>query len=205
MVAAPFNGSGWYRGEIKDIVPRNDDWKADRNNNNQSDEDLIDLYYIDFGDSAYVEQSSTRKLLREFNELPSQAIRCSLDNVEPADTDRWSDSAINFFEDITYSCQWKELKARLVQFNDSGKSKPIPSINLYDPLKVLNDISSTASIDARHSILSLNLRTNSMISESKWCVRAMRSTHLWLISSDSTNLSFLLLSNNVHNSQSSTR
>jgi hypothetical protein len=142
MIAAPFNGSGWYRGEIKDIVCK-DDWISDNNNNNKNDRnetsaERIDIYYVDFGDSAYVEKSAIRRLLKDFNELPCQAVRCSLDNIEPAtdNKDDWSEDAINFFEDITYSCQWKELKAKLDYFKETRGNQLIPSIKLYDLVDV---------------------------------------------------------------------
>jgi tudor domain-containing protein 2 len=108
LVAARFNGTGWYRGEIKTIVKREE--LSDTNNNTtfsdntavEQDNELIDLYYVDFGDSAYVEKSALRKLLTEFVELPCQAIQCSMNDIEPSESDKWNESAVDFFEDITY-------------------------------------------------------------------------------------------------------
>jgi len=47
--------------------------------------------------------------------------------------EQWSEEALDFFEDITYSSKWKKLKLQLIK-EKSVESKTI--VSLYDKNKV---------------------------------------------------------------------
>lgn len=123
MVAGNFNGESWHRAEIKGF-------KSKKNSQNQMDK-LIDVYYVDFGDSAYLDIKEIRKLPENFYELPLQAIECSLADVELNELDEyWQEDVINEFEDIVHSCKWKPLQMKLVK-----KNSPRLLVTLYDKAK----------------------------------------------------------------------
>ena len=122
MICAQHNAAGWYRCEIKGIKKL-------------SDEDYdyeFDIYYVDFGDSAYIKSFEARMLLERFNELPCYGIQCTLNGVEPIEDDFWSNEAVDFFEDVTHSCKWVVLNAKLIASKEEF-NKTIPIVSLFDP------------------------------------------------------------------------
>lgn len=123
MIAGNFNGESWHRAEIKGF--------KSKKSKNQMDK-LIDVYYVDFGDSAYLDIRDIRKLPEQLYKLPLQAIECSLADVELNERDEyWKEDAIIDFEDIVYSCKWKPLEMKLVKNSDARLS-----VTLYDKTKV---------------------------------------------------------------------
>ena len=128
MICAQHNAKGWYRCEIKGIIQLN---------NNEGDYE-IDVYYVDFGDSAYIRLNEARMLLEQFNKLPCYAIQCTLNGIEPLNSDGWTVEAVDKFEDLVYSCQWVKLNAYVIGCKEAPK---IPIISLHDPIKV-NDYKS---------------------------------------------------------------
>ncbi len=133
IICAHHNAKGWYRCEIKGVRKLENN-KIDSNNNDDDFE--IDVYYIDFGDSAYIKKCEARMLLAQFNELPCYAIQCTLNGVEPVNEEgAWNNDAIDFFEEVTYSCKWKILNAKLIGFKEEFGNR-VPIIDLYDPDKV---------------------------------------------------------------------
>lgn len=99
---------------------------------------LVDVYYVDFGDSDYLKLSEIRKLPDRFYELPLQAIECALDDIQLVeDEEEWSEDAIDYFEEITYSGLWKTLELKLIKHSSVGKCSYIkPFVTLTDKKKV---------------------------------------------------------------------
>lgn len=99
---------------------------------------LIDVYYVDFGDSDYLKLSEVRKLPDRFYELPLQAIECALDDIQLAENEaEWPEDAIDYFEEITYSGLWKTLELKLMKHSSVGTCTFIkPSVTLTDKKKV---------------------------------------------------------------------
>ena len=127
-MAAACVANSWHRAEIKGF-------KSKKNRKNQMDK-LVDVYYPDFGDSAYLSLKDLRKLPGKFYELPFQAIECSLDGVALYEHDQyWSEEAILHFEENVYSCKWKPLQLTLLTFKDDK-----PYVSLTDESKVLSII-----------------------------------------------------------------
>lgn len=74
MVAAPYpEDNKWYRAEVKTI-------KVNDCNDN---EPQVDLYYVDYGDSEFLNKSEIYQLRTDFLKLRFQAIECSLAEIKP--------------------------------------------------------------------------------------------------------------------------
>ncbi|KAH3753334.1 tudor and KH domain-containing protein-like [Dreissena polymorpha] len=113
LVAAPFeNDNTWYRARVMDV---------------QVSE--LDVFYVDYGDSAYLDASKVKPLSAEYLELPLQAIECRLHGVEPT-PGGWSDATFERFEQLTYCAKWKVIMAQLIAYE-----KDIASLVLYDTNK----------------------------------------------------------------------
>ena len=129
LVGGVFNKS-WYRVEVKGFHTEAD-----------SSEKMADVFYIDFGDSAYLGLDELRRLPEQFYTLPQQAIECSLDGIELNENEKkWSEEAVTCFEDVTYSCKWKLINLEFVQMKTDffNRKREKPSVRLFDPAKVYN-------------------------------------------------------------------
>jgi hypothetical protein len=58
----------WYRGLIT-ATP--------------SQRNVVEVFYVDYGNSSQVSKSDIRLVRKDFFQLPSQAIKCKLANVTP--------------------------------------------------------------------------------------------------------------------------
>lgn len=63
----------WYRAEISDIV----------NNENDPEDVDLDLYYVDYGDTAKCKKKDVYELRTDFLRLRFQAIECILAKIRP--------------------------------------------------------------------------------------------------------------------------
>ena len=120
----------WYRGEVKGF-------KATDDNENTSVADAnnisVDVYIVDFGESAYLQFNDIKSLSHEFYDFPLQAIECYLFGTKlNTKYDDWPEESLFYFEEITYSCKWKAINLQLVEWGDNQ----VPSVKLYDPTKV---------------------------------------------------------------------
>ncbi|XP_033725770.1 tudor and KH domain-containing protein-like [Pecten maximus] len=86
--------NSWYRAQVMGVDGRQ-----------------LDLYFLDYGDSGYADVSDVRLLRDDFLLLPFQAIQCCLGEIKVKGQD-WSEDAVNFFEDITYTAKWKVIMAK---------------------------------------------------------------------------------------------
>uniref|UniRef100_A0A1L8DLS9 Putative kinase anchor protein n=1 Tax=Nyssomyia neivai TaxID=330878 RepID=A0A1L8DLS9_9DIPT len=136
IVAALFKyDNKWYRAEVIAIQP----------NEYQSDKIVLDIYYVDYGDSAYVETTDVYQLRTDFLTLRFQAIECFLANVKPASIDNssiWDKRSVHRFEELTHVAQWKKLLSRVVSYREKSPiddsrlkrgSSPVPGVELFDP------------------------------------------------------------------------
>ncbi|GFQ83761.1 ATP-dependent RNA helicase TDRD12, partial [Trichonephila clavata] len=83
---APFDEDNkYYRAVVTNVSPDNDD---------------VQLFFVDFGDSCYSPKDSIYDLSPEFMLLPFQAIECELDGIS-APHGGWSDKCIEYFTDLT--------------------------------------------------------------------------------------------------------
>ncbi|XP_054751341.2 tudor and KH domain-containing protein-like [Lytechinus pictus] len=116
IVAAPFSHDQmWYRTRILGFL----------------DGDMVDLYYVDYGDSEAVPKSSVCTLRDDFLILPFQAVEFSLANVFPSGGDEWTEEAIEYFEQLTHVAKWKPLQAKIIDYQNTDIGT-IPCIELYD-------------------------------------------------------------------------
>ncbi|CAD7079191.1 unnamed protein product [Hermetia illucens] len=134
IVAALFKYDGkWYRAEIVGILP---------NEYNPRDV-VLDLYFVDYGDSEYIAPNEVFELRTDFLTLRFQAIECFLADVKPAlsnDPDLWDQQSIARFEELTHVASWKKLISRVVTYKERPKGgnhirregSPVPGVRLYD-------------------------------------------------------------------------
>lgn len=114
LVAAPFEQDNqWYRATVNSV-----------------DQGVLDLYYVDFGDSIYLPVDQIRSLRHDYLYLPFQALECRLANVEPVDKE-WSDEATDLFESLVYCAQWKVIMARTIDVEHMETSEH-PLLELVD-------------------------------------------------------------------------
>ncbi|KAL5280382.1 TDRKH family protein [Megaselia abdita] len=135
IVAALFKYDGkWYRAQIVGILP---------NEYNPTDV-VLDLYFVDYGDSEYVSPHDVYELRTDFLTLRFQAIECYLANVKPnlsTDLENWDQQAVSKFEELTQVASWKKLISRVVTYKARPKGgnhirregSPLPGVELYDP------------------------------------------------------------------------
>lgn len=121
LVACLKQNDLWQRAEIKGIKYSNSSTDSEYENS-ESSSLLIDVYFVDFGDSNYLPASHLRFLLDEFYELPLQAVECCLHGIK---AHKWTDEALDFFEQLVYS---NSLKLKLVEMQE---------INYEDGLKMI--------------------------------------------------------------------
>ncbi|XP_033738269.1 uncharacterized protein LOC117325879 [Pecten maximus] len=73
----------WYRAEISSF-----------------DDKKLEVQFIDYGNSEFVDLKSVKLIQKEFTSFPLQAIRCCLSGVKCSES-KWSDKAIESFETLT--------------------------------------------------------------------------------------------------------
>ncbi|TDG49928.1 hypothetical protein AWZ03_003704 [Drosophila navojoa] len=138
IVAAVFKfDEKWYRAEIVDIMP----------NQYNPNEQVIDLYFVDYGDSEYISPADICELRTDFLTLRFQAVECFLANVKSTIVDEpntWQKASISKFEEFTEVAHWRKLIARVVTYKERPKvtsaanastrdGTPLPGVELFDP------------------------------------------------------------------------
>ncbi|XP_068151887.1 tudor and KH domain-containing protein homolog [Drosophila tropicalis] len=138
IVAAVFKfDEKWYRAEIVDIMP----------NQYNPEEQVIDLYFVDYGDSEYISPADICELRTDFLTLRFQAVECFMANVKstiPNQPNTWQKSSITKFEELTDVAHWRKLIARVVTYKERPKTTkavnsaaregtPLPGVELFDP------------------------------------------------------------------------
>lgn len=120
--------NSWYRVEIKGIETK-------------KNKKIVDVYFVDYGDMAYIDLKHLRKLPEQFYEVPLQAIKCQLDGVSPwpSDPDEfWTEEAIACFEDNVFESgsRSRPIELTIVKY-ESSLSKKTPSVLLTDTSKAI--------------------------------------------------------------------
>ncbi|KMY87613.1 tudor and KH domain-containing protein homolog [Drosophila simulans] len=138
IVAAVFKfDEKWYRAEIVDIMP----------NQYNPKEQVIDLYFVDYGDSEYISPADICELRTDFLTLRFQAVECFLANVKSTiqtEPITWPKSSIAKFEELTEVAHWRKLIARVVTYKERPRATtavssaakegtPLPGVELFDP------------------------------------------------------------------------
>ncbi|XP_019875446.2 tudor and KH domain-containing protein homolog [Aethina tumida] len=112
----------WYRAEVISV---------------NETENSADLYYVDYGDQDTVNISKVYELRTDFLSLNFQAIQCHLAKVLPVGDD-WTTEAIDKFEELSHTAQWKKLSAKVSGYTNPTQSRskrsgsPVPCIDLVD-------------------------------------------------------------------------
>ncbi|XP_072173774.1 tudor and KH domain-containing protein-like [Diadema setosum] len=115
IIASPFaHDQSWYRARVLGLL----------------ENDMVDVYYVDFGDCAAVARSDVCLLRGDFLSLPFQAVEFSLAGVQPIG-DQWAEDAITHFEALTSVAQWKPLMAKIIDYQSSD-GETIPCVDLFD-------------------------------------------------------------------------
>lgn len=135
IVAANFlTDNKWYRAEIIAIQP------------NDSDEMVLDVYFLDYGDQQFVSKKDILELRADFLSLRFQAVECFLAHIQPTQTgskfEEWDQKAIGAFEDMVKVAQWKKLISKVVTYKERKsfalqrqkhrESSPVPGVELYE-------------------------------------------------------------------------
>ncbi|XP_061436805.1 LOW QUALITY PROTEIN: tudor and KH domain-containing protein-like [Lethenteron reissneri] len=116
VVSAPFDhASVWYRARVA----------------RPASADTVELYYVDYGDSAVVPAGNLRPLRSDFLSLPFQAVECSLAQVKPVGA-CWSEEASDAFERLTHCACWTALQAKIVRYVATDSGGVVPSVQLVD-------------------------------------------------------------------------
>ncbi|XP_056002323.1 tudor and KH domain-containing protein homolog isoform X2 [Ostrea edulis] len=119
LVAAPFDqDSSWYRARVSGFQG--------------DDPDQLDLFYLDYGDSCYLQKSKVRILQSEFMRIPFQAVECELANICPKDGDSWEEAVVDRFEELTHTAMWTVLMAKLVEIKTLSTGEKIHIVELVD-------------------------------------------------------------------------
>ncbi|KAB0793040.1 hypothetical protein PPYR_12660 [Photinus pyralis] len=125
VVAAVFKfDKKWYRAEVLKVMDNGGD-------------SHVELYYVDYGDTDVIPSKEAFELRTDFLRLHFQAIECFLAQIEPKDG-KWSDEALDKFEELAHVAQWKKLLAKINCYWNREKltakreSSPVPGIDLYD-------------------------------------------------------------------------
>lgn len=123
LVAAIFKyDKKWYRAEVVSV-------------NNVKKE--AELHYVDYGDTDFVSFGNIMELRTDFLRLHFQAIECYLDGVEPVG-DKWSEEAVDNFEEWTHVAQWEKLGAKIKNYSNGKRQledregSPVPGIELFE-------------------------------------------------------------------------
>ena len=66
LVACKYDKENWHRAKIIEII-----------------NEKVDVYYVDYGDSHYVDLNRLSKLDQKFNQLAIQSIEVKLDGLIP--------------------------------------------------------------------------------------------------------------------------
>lgn len=125
IVASQFHDEKWYRVEVFSVEL----------DNNDPSKCQVDVFYVDYGDSAYYSLENLLELKPEFLQLKFQAIEASMAGIQPKNG-HWEEAAIEAFEDMVYSAQWKLMLAQVVCHKtkeNSTREGLIPFVRLYDP------------------------------------------------------------------------
>ncbi|XP_030758561.1 tudor and KH domain-containing protein homolog [Sitophilus oryzae] len=125
LVAAVFQyDNKWYRAEVLETKYK-------------SDEKVAKLYYVDYGDTDYLPCKDLYELRTDFLRLHFQAIECFLARIDPVG-EKWSEEAIDRFEELSHVAQWTKLSARINGYSIKEKTRakregsPVPGIDLYN-------------------------------------------------------------------------
>lgn len=73
---------------------------------------MVDVTYVDYGNSDTVPLSNVRVLKEEFLNDPLQSILCSLVNVKPLHGTSWSEASVARFEALVLE---KQLVAKIIK------------------------------------------------------------------------------------------
>lgn len=125
LVAATFfYDERWYRAEVLEI-----------------NDNLAELYYVDYGDTEKVALADLYELKVNFLKLHFQAIECFLARIEPVE-ETWTSEAVDRFEEWAHVAQWRKLSAKVADYSFRERTRaqrsdsPVPGVELFD---VVND------------------------------------------------------------------
>ena len=102
----------WYRGRITKVV----------------DDQFVEVFYVDFGNSETVPVSKVKTLKEEWTELPPQAIQCSLASISPVSGPTWADAVVARFKNLTIQ---KMLVGKVIKKGNGGTMPAL--LFLYSP------------------------------------------------------------------------
>lgn len=123
-----------YRAEVVAIQP------------NTSNDLVLDVYFLDYGDQQFVGKKDILELRADFLSLRFQAIECFLAHVQPTKTgskiEEWDRQSIEAFESLVKVAQWKKMISKTVSYKErksfpmqrsnKRESSPIPGIELFE-------------------------------------------------------------------------
>ena len=65
----------------------------------------MDVFYIDFGNSATLPLSKVRTVKEELSQIPAQAIQCSLSSISPVSGTEWPHASVERFSSLVMQKQ----------------------------------------------------------------------------------------------------
>nr|XP_024216731.1 tudor and KH domain-containing protein homolog isoform X1 [Halyomorpha halys] len=128
IVASRFeHDKKWYRVEVFSVEI----------NETNPDENKVDVFYVDYGDSAYYPLKELYELKPDFLDLKFQAIEVSMAGIESKNGgEDWDEASVDAFEDMVYPAQWKAMLVQVVGYKETTLATHpglVPCIRLYDP------------------------------------------------------------------------
>ncbi|KAK6175376.1 hypothetical protein SNE40_013852 [Patella caerulea] len=110
-VAVQGHDNKWYRGKVIDTNP---------------EDERVKIFFVDFGNTSWINERKIRKLEPQFLHLPLQAVECFLEEVElPKRKTVWSYASREYFRSLV---DGKTLVAQVTSRSWHGSLK----INLFD-------------------------------------------------------------------------
>ncbi|XP_050411820.1 uncharacterized protein LOC126826787 [Patella vulgata] len=110
-VAVQGHDNKWYRGKVIDTNP---------------EDERVKIFFVDFGNTSWINERNIRKLEAQFLHLPLQAVECFLEEVElPKRKTVWSYASREYFRSLV---DGKTLVAQVTSRSWHGSLK----INLFD-------------------------------------------------------------------------
>lgn len=120
LVAAKQATDGnWYRAKVSNI------------NKDDYDDSIIDVQVeiVDFGHEETKTLDELCVIKDQFLKLKCQAIKACMADIKPVKGSDWSSEAIDDFESLTHTAQWKSLLAQVIKHDND---ECLPCLKLVD-------------------------------------------------------------------------
>ena len=145
--------NSWYRGQIITIG-----------------ENVMEVRFVDYGNSEVVERSQVKAIDSSFTELPVQSFKCSLQNIVACGTvGLWDDSSLNRFEELVNDESKLQGVVQKVSYDEEGMIMAL--VEMWNETGLLSDqlveggYAQWAVTDSDDTTLKAYVQGNTVLSE----------------------------------------